>query len=816
MPELIVKYKYSAFISYHHNDCKELGRDWANWIKQLLESFRTAPELAGEISVRYGDKVPASLDKVFLDQSMIAGGVELSPTLVEALKESRVLIVLCSPDAAASEWVNLEIIEFKKLGRVTAIVPIILSGEPNTERNPELECLPKALRFNVGPDGAIDLDSKAELSWVDFRGPPAVVMKGSPPLPTSSATSVEAYRELLLSETRLREETVDECCATFGVRFKEEQIMLLAGVLGLDKDDVTKVCKLREDEAIKAALAQQEIEKKRKKAERDALIRRVFIGAAFVATAGLLVWRNPFVSGDNGPDPDRSKPKVQLFTSDGKTPLQGSTVTASHWDLDPYNSALINFARFGFVSVSPDGSFKKNGHLTLEYTASSVDDDPALKPPGRILVDPTSVSTDPGSWNLAIKLTSGKHPTYTYYSTFEAAVAPKQPESSGDGLNGMPFCVGKRGVIPAGLTQVRLRYCDPDKTDLVLAEAEFTLDIEPAPWPLDPKLQKIQLLNAEGTAPLDSEVIQNTDVYPRGDWNTQREQLSFSFRPTVKKGAEAPATAKTHLYALNARFSDDKPSNEPQFVISSDFREVLKRTILPQGDLIEIGANANWPVSDRLDFPWFFYSGPNGLIPKGECEFGILIESKGEAIYRSKIKVRMTKNWSLSERETKLIVTDLSGKPLEDGHSILATRAMPYEWQGRKSDSGLVFGLRFKCKSEPVNGPWLINYYLKATHESTPPTGTAMMSVGWPLFPKPTAEGFTFVSSWNIGLSAVPASAPVFAGNATVDFSNLTFYTGNDELGQGSIPAGLHDIGIEILDKDKWCIHRGMVKLEVK
>jgi len=105
-------YEYSAFISYHQPDSKIPGRQWAQWIQLLLENFPTTPELAGKRS-RYGDPVPHSMPRVFRDKSEVAAGGDLPTVIAEALRQSRVLVVLCSPGAAASEWVAKEVIEFK-------------------------------------------------------------------------------------------------------------------------------------------------------------------------------------------------------------------------------------------------------------------------------------------------------------------------------------------------------------------------------------------------------------------------------------------------------------------------------------------------------------------------------------------------------------------------------------------------------------------------------------------------------------------------------------------------------------------------------
>ena len=59
--------------------------------------------------------VPKSLTPIFRDRHELAASSDLGQTIRAALKQSRFLVVLCSPAAASSRWVNEEILAFKKL-----------------------------------------------------------------------------------------------------------------------------------------------------------------------------------------------------------------------------------------------------------------------------------------------------------------------------------------------------------------------------------------------------------------------------------------------------------------------------------------------------------------------------------------------------------------------------------------------------------------------------------------------------------------------------------------------------------------------------
>ena len=124
---------YKAFISYAHPDAT-----WAQRLHRKLENFRP-PEASGP-------KWP--LRPMFLDRSELASSPDLSESIENALRSSGALIVVCSPAAAASRWVNQEILFYKRLGRTT-IFPIVIDGEPGAE------CFPEALRFQVDAEGSL-------------------------------------------------------------------------------------------------------------------------------------------------------------------------------------------------------------------------------------------------------------------------------------------------------------------------------------------------------------------------------------------------------------------------------------------------------------------------------------------------------------------------------------------------------------------------------------------------------------------------------------------------------------------------------------
>ena len=146
-------FKYWAFISYSHSDQR-----WSNWLFSALETYRVPKRFVGKDTGT--GPVPIRLFPLFRDRDELPTSADLGANIRNALQESRFLIVICSPRAAKSKWVNEEILGFKRLGRGNHILPIIVEGEPNAaDGKPGFdileECLPPALRFRLGNDGHI-------------------------------------------------------------------------------------------------------------------------------------------------------------------------------------------------------------------------------------------------------------------------------------------------------------------------------------------------------------------------------------------------------------------------------------------------------------------------------------------------------------------------------------------------------------------------------------------------------------------------------------------------------------------------------------
>lgn len=129
--------KYSAFISYNHRD-----RRWATWLHRKLETYRIPQRLVGTEGAL--GTIGAKLPPVFRDRDELAASSDLAESVRLALADAATLIVICSPNAVASRWVNEEIRAFTALGRRHRIFCLIVDGVPHSQ-DPATECLPPAL-----------------------------------------------------------------------------------------------------------------------------------------------------------------------------------------------------------------------------------------------------------------------------------------------------------------------------------------------------------------------------------------------------------------------------------------------------------------------------------------------------------------------------------------------------------------------------------------------------------------------------------------------------------------------------------------------
>ena len=159
-------YAYEAFISYRH-----LPRDKAvaRRVQKFLEGFRVPKHLQANGGSRgnYGGErsrdLPARLGKLFRDEDELPVSDSLPDQITEALKRSRNLIVVCTPQTRESTWVMKEVESFASYHGRHRVLVALADGTTS-------ESLPPLLvnRIVRQDDGAL-AEAPAEPLAADLR-----------------------------------------------------------------------------------------------------------------------------------------------------------------------------------------------------------------------------------------------------------------------------------------------------------------------------------------------------------------------------------------------------------------------------------------------------------------------------------------------------------------------------------------------------------------------------------------------------------------------------------------------------------------------
>ena len=150
--------RYDAFISYRH--C-EPDKDVAVAIQKKLENYR----LPSEVASKLGKK---QLTRVFRDESEFAVSADLSEAIMEALKQSEYLIVICTPRLKDSEWCRNEIETFLKLRDRKHILLVLAEGEPE-EVFPDILLYEEVTRTDMSGHEVLIREEREPLA-ADCRG----------------------------------------------------------------------------------------------------------------------------------------------------------------------------------------------------------------------------------------------------------------------------------------------------------------------------------------------------------------------------------------------------------------------------------------------------------------------------------------------------------------------------------------------------------------------------------------------------------------------------------------------------------------------
>ncbi|MGR9270761.1 toll/interleukin-1 receptor domain-containing protein (plasmid) [Rhizobium leguminosarum] len=132
-------YRFKAFVSYRRT---KADRAFANWLQSSLESYRTPAAL---VKAGFSPRVGT----VFQDEDELAATPDIAAAIESDLDAAEFLIVICSPAARASTWVEREIGYFQRIGRSDKILAALIEGEPS-------EAFPTALLGHAGPAASGD------------------------------------------------------------------------------------------------------------------------------------------------------------------------------------------------------------------------------------------------------------------------------------------------------------------------------------------------------------------------------------------------------------------------------------------------------------------------------------------------------------------------------------------------------------------------------------------------------------------------------------------------------------------------------------
>jgi len=119
--------RYRAFISYSHADERLAAR-----LHRRLENYRLPRSLRQQQKFT-DDPATSRLKPIFRDRDELSSSSSLGDAILQALDQSAALIVVCSPSAVASRWVNEEIRSFRLRHPDRPVFAFVVAGDPGTD-----------------------------------------------------------------------------------------------------------------------------------------------------------------------------------------------------------------------------------------------------------------------------------------------------------------------------------------------------------------------------------------------------------------------------------------------------------------------------------------------------------------------------------------------------------------------------------------------------------------------------------------------------------------------------------------------------------
>lgn len=118
----MAEYKYDAFISYRHLEPDSFV---AENVHKLLENYKIPKKLRKSLGLR-------KINRIFRDREELPLTDNLNDQIIESLKQSEFLIVICSPRLEESKWCKREIETFVEERGKKNVLLVLADGEPAT------------------------------------------------------------------------------------------------------------------------------------------------------------------------------------------------------------------------------------------------------------------------------------------------------------------------------------------------------------------------------------------------------------------------------------------------------------------------------------------------------------------------------------------------------------------------------------------------------------------------------------------------------------------------------------------------------------